>query len=192
MHIVFFGPEGSGKGTQAKLLAEKLQLPILTSGDLVREAAAEDKGIIGEVCRQALAEGKYVADSEMFVLWKWRLKREDAKGGWIMDGFPRNVEQAKFLDDKIDKYGYKVEHVIYLNLSYEESVRRLLKRARPLHPGSSELHDSPERIKSRLEIYQEGEKDVLQYYRDKGVLLEINADQSVDEVQSEILKAIGK
>lgn len=192
MHIVFYGPEGSGKGTQADLLSKELGLPILTSGDLVRDAAANDKGIIGEVCRQALNEGKYVADSEMFVLWKWRLKEDDAKGGWIMDGFPRNVEQAQFLDDKIDKYGYSVEHVIYLNLSEEESVRRLTKRARPLYPGSNELHDSPERIADRLRIYKHGEENVLNYYREKHVLAEINADQSVDEVHKEILQAIGK
>jgi len=188
MHIVFFGPEGSGKGTQAKQLAEKLKLPILTSGDLVRDAATNDKGIIGEVCRQALAEGKYVADSEMFVLWKWRLKEEDAKGGWIMDGFPRNVEQAKFLDDKIDKYGYRIEYVFYLKISEEESLRRLLKRARPLHQGSDELHDSPERIKSRLEIYKEGEKEVVNYYRQKGVFIEIDAEQSIEAVHQEIMR----
>lgn len=187
MHIVFFGPEGSGKGTQAKLLSDALHLPILTSGDLVRDAATNDQGIIGEVCRQALTEGKYVADSEMFVLWKHRLKQDDAMGGWIMDGFPRNVEQAKFLDDKIDKYGYKVEKVIYLDLSEAESMRRLIKRARPVTPGSLELHDSPQRIKSRLSIYKEGEKDVLEYYRQKGVLVEVNADRSIDEVHQDIL-----
>lgn len=190
MHIVFYGPEGSGKGTQAKLLADRFHLPILTSGDLVRDAADNDKGIIGEVCRQALKEGKYVADSEMFVLWKWRLKEEDAKGGWIMDGFPRNVEQAKFLDDKIDKYGYKVEHAIFLNLSEEESMQRLLKRARPLTPGSTELHDSPERIQSRLAIYKEGEESVLEYYRQKGILKTIDANQSVEGVHESIVKAI--
>jgi len=190
MHIVFYGPEGSGKGTQAKLLSEMLHLPILTSGDLVRDAAANDKGIIGEVVRQSLQEGKYVADSEMFVLWKWRLKEEDAKGGWIMDGFPRNVEQAKFLSEKLDKYGYKVEKVIYLNLSEEESYRRLIKRGRPIHPGSNELHDSPERIKSRLELYKSGEKDVLEYYRQQAVLSEINADNSIEEVYKDILRAV--
>lgn len=188
MHIVFYGPEGSGKGTQAKLLSEKLKLPILTSGDLVRDAATNDKGIIGEVCRQALTEGKYVADSEMFVLWKWRLKEDDANKDWIMDGFPRNVEQAKFLTDKLDKYGYKVDKVFYLNLSEEESYRRLIKRGRPLHEGSSELHDSPERIKQRLDIYKEGEKDVLDYYRMRGVLIEVNADQSIEDVHGEIIK----
>jgi len=190
MHIVFYGPEGSGKGTQAKLLADKLKLPILTSGDLVRDAAANDRGIIGEVTRQALSEGKYVADSEMFVLWKWRLKEDDAKDNWIMDGFPRNVEQAKFLDDKLDKYGYNVDKVFYLNLSEEESYRRLIKRGRPLHEGSSELHDSPKRIKQRLEIYKQGEKDVLEYYRQKGVLMEINADQAIEDVHKEIMKHV--
>lgn len=190
MHIVFYGPEGSGKGTQAKLLSEKLGIPILTSGDLVRDAALNDKGIIGEVCRQALAEGKYVADSEMQVIWKWRLKEDDAKGAWIMDGFPRNLDQAQFLDDKIDKYGYKIEKVFYLKLTEEESLSRLLKRARPLHPGSNELHDSPERIKSRLAIYKEGEQGVLDYYRKQGVLTEIDANQPVEKVQEEILKNI--
>jgi len=190
MHIVFYGPEGSGKGTQAKLLSEKLGVPVLTSGDLVRDAAVNDKGIIGEVCRGALSEGKYVADSEMQVLWKWRLKEDDAKGAWIMDGFPRNLDQAVFLDDKIDKYGYKVELVIFLSLPEEESMKRLLARARPLHPGSTELHDSPERIQSRLSIYKESEKDVVAYYKSKGVLVEIDANRSVDDVQSSILQAV--
>jgi len=187
MHIVLYGPEGSGKGTQAKLLGDALKLPILTSGDLVRDAAANDKGIIGEVVRQSLREGKYVADSEMFVLWKWRLKDEDAKGGWIMDGFPRNVEQAKFLDDKIDKYGYQIEKVFYLDLPEDESYRRLIKRGRPLHEGNGELHDSPERIKQRLSIYKEGEKDVLEYYRKKGVLFRIDAGPSVEDVHRSIM-----
>lgn len=190
MHIVFYGPEGSGKGTQAKLLADALKLPILTSGDLVRDAATNDKGIIGEVCRQALSEGKYVADSEMFVLWKWRLKEDDAKDNWIMDGFPRNVEQAKFLDDKLEKYGYNVDRVFYLNLSEAESYKRLIARGRPLHPGSSELHDSPERIKQRLEIYKLGEQAVLSYYREKGVLFEVNADQTIEDVHKQIMSHV--
>jgi adenylate kinase len=190
MHIIFYGPEGSGKGTQAKLLADELHYPILTSGDLVRDAAANDKGIIGAVVKQALEEGKYVADSEMLVLWKWRLKEDDAKGDWIMDGFPRNVDQAKFLDDKIEKYGYKVEMVIYLKLSEEESMSRLLKRARPLHEGSMELHDSPERIKSRLQIYNEGEQAAFDYYKGKGVLVEIDANQPIEKVHEDIMKQV--
>jgi len=188
MHIIFYGPEGSGKGTQAKLLAEKLHYPILTSGDLVRDAAANDKGIIGEVVRDALKEGKYVADSEMQVLWKWRLKEKDAEGSWIMDGFPRNKDQAVFLDDKISKYGYNIEAVIYLKLSEEESIKRLLKRARPLHEGSTELHDSLEKIQSRLALYKEAEKGVLDYYN--GKIIEIDANKSVEAVHAEIMEKI--
>lgn len=192
MHIIFYGPEGSGKGTQAKVLSEKLGIPVLTSGDLVRQAAAEDAGIIGDACRKALTEGRYVADSEMFVLWKRRLKQKDAQKDWIMDGFPRNVEQAKFLDDKLAKYGYKVEAVIYLMVSEEESLKRLSKRARPLHPGSKELHDSPERIRNRLAIYHESERPLLAYYKKSGVLIEINGAQSPDAVADEILASLPK
>lgn len=190
MHIVFYGPEGAGKGTQAKLLSEKLKVPILTSGDLVREAATSDTGIIGETCRRALKEGKYVPDSEMFVLWKKRLKRADARDNWIMDGFPRNVEQAKFLDNKLEKYGYKIEKVFFLDLSEDQSYARLLKRARPLHQGSHELHDSPQRIKNRLEIYRKSEEPVLNYYKKKSMLATINADQSVEQVHSEIMSHV--
>lgn len=191
MHIVFYGPEGSGKGTQAKLLSEKLKLPILGSGDLVRYAAANDKGLIGDICRKALLEGKYVADSEMYVLWKNRLKKSDAKKGWIMEGFPRNVTQAEFLDDKLDKYGYKVEYVIFLKISEEESLKRLVARKREAFAGSNVSHDDPEKVKERLKRYNQGESDVLSFYKQKGILIEINGEQSVEKVHEDINEALG-
>ncbi|MFH0864047.1 MAG: nucleoside monophosphate kinase [Candidatus Gottesmanbacteria bacterium] len=190
MHIIFYGPEGSGKGTQAKLLADKFKIPVLTSGDLVRDAAVHDPGLIGDVCRRALHEGKYVADSEMFVLWKSRLKKDDMKKDWIMDGFPRNLNQAKFLFNKVGKYGYKVEKVFYLVISKEESKRRLIKRGRRIHEGNNELHDSPERIQQRLDMYYKGEKDILAFFEKKEILEKINGEQSIDEIHKEILKRI--
>lgn len=192
MHIVFYGPEGSGKGTQASLLAKKLNLPVLMSGDLVRDAATNDKGLIGETCRTSLKEGKYVADSEMFVLWKRRLKEKDAKKGWVMDGFPRNINQAEFLFSKVSKYGYKINKVFYLKISPEESMKRLLKRGRKLHAGNSELHDSPERIKQRLSMYYQGEKAVLEYYKKMGVLEEVNGGREIDEIHKDILGRLGR
>lgn len=190
MHIIFYGPEGSGKGTQAKLLSQKLNVPVLTSGDLVRDAAQKDTGIIGDSCRKALSEGKYVADSEMFVLWKRRLKEADAKKDWIMDGFPRNVQQAKFLDDKLVKYGYQVEAVVYLVISQKESLERLLKRARPLHPGSRQLHDSPDRIQSRLNVFRDNETSVIDYYKKRGILIKIDGQKDPQDVQKDILQQI--
>lgn len=190
MHIIFYGPEGSGKGTQAKFLSKKFNIPVLTSGDLVRDAAEKDTGIIGDACRDALSQGKYVGDSEMFVLWKRRLKEDDAKKDWIMDGFPRNVQQAKFLDKKLAKYGYDVEAVLYLVIPEEESLKRLLKRARPLHPGSTELHDSLARIKNRLKVFRDNEKPLLEYYKKRGILTQINGQQDPADVQKEILQKI--
>ncbi len=185
-----YGPEGSGKGTQAKLLSDALKIPILTSGDLVREAATIDKGHIGNVCRLALNEGKYVNDADMYTLWERKIVEESVKGGWIMDGFPRNVEQAKFLDEKMRSLDAKIDKVFYLNISQEESMKRLIKRARPLHPGSTELHDSPERIKKRLAVYYTGQKGLLEYYRPQGILVEISAEKSIDEVHADIMNHV--
>jgi adenylate kinase len=186
MHILMYGPEGSGKGTQTKLLSDFLHIPVLTSGDLVREAAAGDKGHIGNMCRLALTEGKYVSDSDMYVLWERKLIEEGPKQGWIMDGFPRNIQQVKFLEKTLSSSGQKIDAVVYLNISEEESLKRLIKRGRPLHPGSTELHDSPERIKKRLAVYKTGQKDLLDYYRVLGILLEIPAERSIEDVQNDI------
>src|SRR3989344_4312194 len=106
MHLIIFGPEGSGKGTQAQLLSKKLNLPIYTSGDLVRQAASKDKGTLGEVCRIALSTGTYVHDQTMYALWELNLRTNEAKKGFILDGFPRNVAQARYLIDKLEEFGY--------------------------------------------------------------------------------------
>lgn len=192
MHIIFYGPEGSGKGTQAKLLGEKLKLPLLTSGDLVRDAAQNDKGLIGDAARKALMEGKYVPDSEMYVLWKNRLKKEDAKHGWILDGFPRNIKQAKFLLGKIKKYGYGLDYVIFLNISDDEAVKRLSKRKRKLFAGSTINHDDPVRVRGRLLEYRTNEAPLLDFFRQSGNLAEINGEQSIEAIQNDILHKIGK
>jgi adenylate kinase len=184
-NIIFYAPEGAGKTTQAKMLAEKLGVPCLISGDLVRRMAENDKGIMGDICRETLAAGHYVADSEMFVLWKARLKDEDTQNGWVIDGFPRNMTQAEFLEDKLDKHGKKVDLAIYLNVSEEVSISRLLKRGRKLSDGS--LHDSEELIRERLKRYKAEEAGVLSYYKSRGVLVEINGEQEVDKVFQDIL-----
>lgn len=188
MFIVFYGPEGSGKGTQASLVAKKLDIPLLGSGDLVRKYAKEDKGIMGRICRETLRKGHYVADSEMYVLWKQRFKETDAKKGWVLDGFPRNLTQAIFLERKVEKYGQIIDIVFFLDVSKKESLKRLLKRKRKSPDGS--LHDSRERIKERLEHYNNGKKAVLRYYQKRRILVHINGEGSIEKIHKEINKKI--
>jgi adenylate kinase len=190
MRLILYGPEGSGKGTQAKLLSEKLGIPILTSGDLVRNAAVNDTGHIGDVCRSALENGTYVADEDMFILWKQKLKEHISGSGWILDGFPRNVGQAVFLDTLLSEIGQRVDRVIYISISEEESLKRLIKRARPLHSGSSELHDSPGRIQMRLNVYKAGQKELLDYYHKKNILIKIQGERSIEEVNTDIISRL--
>lgn len=190
MHIVFYGPEGSGKGTQAKMLAQKAGIPHLVSGDLVRKYAQEDQGIMGKISREALDKGHYVADSEMYVLWKQRLKEADTQTGWVIDGFPRNLTQAQFLARKVEKYGRELDAVFYLQVPETVSLKRLLKRGRKSPDGS--LHDSPDRIKQRLKEYTQGMKGVVNYYQKRGILEEINGDRSVAAIHQDILHRLKK
>ena len=188
LNIVFYGPEGSGKGTQAKLVADKLGIPHLVSGDLVRKYAEEDQGIMGKICKEALKKGHYVADSEMYVLWKQRFKETDTEKSWVLDGFPRNLTQAKFLERKVEKYGQDIDAVFFLDVSEKESIRRLLARGRKNPDGS--VHDSPERIKERLKFYAKGEKAVLNYYKNRKLLIHVNGEHSIEAVHKQIMETI--
>lgn len=185
MFIIIYGPEGSGKSTQCQLLADNMKLTKLGSGDLVRKYAKEDKGIIGRVCLESLRKGHYIADSEMFVMWKQRFKEPDVEKGFVLEGFPRNMAQALFLDDKLTKYKKEATMVIYLRVREKESIRRLLKRGRRNPDGS--LADSPDNIRERLRRYKAEEKDVLAFYRQKGVLYEIDGERSIEEISEDIL-----
>lgn len=190
MHFIFYGPEGSGKGTQAKLLAEKLKLPLYTSGDLVRDAAKNDKGEIGDAARAALSEGKYVPDKEMYILWENKLKSKEAEAGFILDGFPRTIRQAGFLSEKTGENNYRIDKLIYLYISDEEALKRLTKRARKLFEGSDINHDDPVRVKQRLNVYRREEKEIVAYYQKKGIILKVDGVGDVQEIFGRILKGL--
>lgn len=190
MHLVIYGPEGSGKGTQAKLLGELLKLPIYSTGDLVRETATKDKGRLGESCRKILTQGYYLSDREIFILLRNKLKTKEAKEGFILDGFPRTLKQAKFLLKEVKKYGYQIDRFIYLNITDKEAMKRLVKRKRKLYEGSCELHDTPKRIMQRLKIYRDQEKEILGLFRKKNIILSVDGSKTQDKVFSTVIKGL--
>src|SRR3989344_3686333 len=187
MHLIVYGPEGSGKGTQSALLSEKLNIPVFTSGDLVREKAKE-KSEIGKICLAALEKGIYVQDDVMFILWKERLSSDKAKRGFILDGFPRNVNQAKFLSEVVKKQSYDIDKFIYIMLDDKEAVKRLVKRKRTIFKGSTISHDTPDRITKRLEEFHKKEIPLVDFFKQRNLLLEIDGAASVESVFKSILK----
>lgn len=166
MRILLIGPQGSGKSTQAGLLAEYLNLPKISTGDIFRN--------MPEV-KEILAAGKLVDDEVTAKIVKNRLQELDCQKGYILDGYPRNIRQAEIFDPEFDK-------VIYLRVSDEEVMRRLMQRGRE--------DDTPEGIKTRLNLYYEQTRPLLTYYKNKGVLIEINGKGSIKEIQDEIKKSI--
>lgn len=192
MHLVIYGSEGSGKGTQAKLLSEKFSLPIITAGDLVRQAAKKDTGIIGRSCRQALSLGSYVSDEYMSSLLENKLGSAESKYGFILDGFPRTVGQAEFLMNVSHKNGYSIDGVIYLILNDKEAYRRLAARHRPIFAGSPLTHDTPLRIKGRLRNFRKQEKEITAYFRSLKILKEVDANSSIPAIFQQILKLLPK
>ena len=189
MHLIIYGPEGSGKGTQAKLIAEKLNLPVITSGDLVREKAKENNEL-GRICKSSLTQGKYVPDEIMFKLWEEKLSSSDILKGFILDGFPRSINQTKFLIDALNKLNLKIDKFIYLKLSDDQARKRLLKRKRKIFEGSNISHDTPQRIRERLKIYRKKETPIVDFFKKNNLLMEIDAGKSVNLVSKSIIEKI--
>ncbi|MBI3109738.1 nucleoside monophosphate kinase [Candidatus Daviesbacteria bacterium] len=165
--ILFLGAQGSGKSTQGKLLAQFLGLPYISTGDIFRAMTGEIK--------QILDQGKLVDDQTTSKIVEEKLREEEYRNGFILDGYPRTMEQIKLFDPGFDK-------VIYLDLSDEEATRRLLARARE--------DDTAELIAERLRNYHQQTDPVLDYYQQKGMLKQIDGLSSIDRVQQRIRDAI--
>jgi len=171
--LIFLGPPGSGKGTQGQVLAKNLQVPHISTGDMLRQAIA-DKTPLGEQAQSYMDKGELVPDDLILDLIKERLGQKDTENGWILDGFPRNVAQAEFLDQLLVAIDHRAKWVINLNVPDDILVNRLLLRGRQ--------DDNEETIRNRLVVYQWQTAPLVGYYQDQGKLYSINGDQSPEEV----------
>jgi len=180
--LIFLGPPGAGKGTQAQILAEHLHIPHISTGDILRQAMKEQTPL-GIKAQSYVDSGELVPDQLVQDLVEERLEQADAKSGWILDGFPRKVTQAAFLEELLQKTGQGGERVVNLDAADDVVVARLLSRGRK--------DDTEEVIRRRLEIYRSDTAPLIDYYSDRQKLLTINGDQSQEEVTHELKATLG-
>ncbi|MEX2112517.1 MAG: adenylate kinase [Pirellulales bacterium] len=181
MRIVFLGPPGVGKGTQAVELAKQLGIVHLSTGEMLRQAAAA-RSPVGLQTQEFLAAGKLVPDDVMLDLVRQRLKQEDCRGGYVLDGFPRTIVQAQALDAMLKQENAPLSAVIDIQADVAELVRRLLARGR--------ADDQPAVIQDRLEQYTRQTAPLSDYYSQQGLLHTIDGRGSRQDVFERILGAI--
>jgi len=185
VNLLVLGPQGSGKGTQARRIADAHGIPHVSTGDMFRAAIAADTPL-GQRVAPILASGELVPDELTVALIQARLEEPDARSGFVLDGFPRNVEQADELDEMLASISRAIDHVLFFDLSDEIAAERMRGRA----AAEGRADDTPEVIARRLAIYHEQTEPVVDRYRAAGVLSRLNADRSVDEVFAEIEAAL--
>ncbi len=183
--LLLLGPPGAGKGTQARLLAAQLGVPVIATGDMLRQAVAEDSQL-GRSARALMEAGKLVTDELVIEVAKERLNREDARHGFILDGFPRTVAQARALDALLQKLGVELECCVMMVVDEDEVVERLLKRARI--EGRSD--DNEVSIRVRMREYREKTAPLAEHYRKLGVLRETSGSGSIEQITTRIEEAL--
>jgi adenylate kinase len=179
VNILILGPQGAGKGTQAKKISEALEIPHIATGDLYRAAIAEGTEL-GMLVAPLLAEGKLVPDEITIPLIRDEVLQ--AEGGFVLDGFPRNLAQAEHLDQLLEEIGRPLAVVLLLELPDDPARERLLKRAQI----EGRADDQPEAIDRRLRDYHEKTEPVVEHYRATGKLVNMHAARPIDEVWAEI------
>jgi len=185
--ILFLGAPGSGKGTQGKILAERLNLPKITTGDLLR-AAVKQGTPLGREAKKYMDEGKLVPDTVILNLIKEELAKPDAQRGAVLDGFPRTAPQAQLVDATLGERGQRLNHILLLDVLEEELVRRMTNRA--AQEGRSD--DTPEAIRTRLQVYQRDTAPLIAHYAQHGIVHRVPGTGMIDEIATEIKRIIGR
>jgi adenylate kinase len=211
-YVVLLGPPASGKGTQAAMLREALNLPHVASGDLFRENLKNETEL-GKKARVYMDRGELVPDDVTIGMVMDRLRRPDCAGGALLDGFPRTIAQAEALERALAEKGQRISLVPNITVPDEVLVERVSGRRLcrtcgesyhvifnpPKQPGvcdndGGELYqrddDQPETVRQRLSVYWEQTSPLIGYYRDQGVLVEVDGDQSIDSVAADLRAAV--
>jgi adenylate kinase len=185
VNVLLLGPQGSGKGTQAKRIQAEYGIPHIATGEILREAISTESDL-GRRVKPIVESGQLVPDDLMIELIRERLDEDDAQDGFILDGFPRTLPQARALDEMLAEIGRELSIVFGFQLDDRIGTERMLKRAEIEHRKD----DTPEAIAERLRLYHELTEPLIGHYRMHGNLVGIHADRTVDEVFSEIQEAL--
>ena len=213
-NIMFIAPPAAGKGTQAELVVEKYHIPHISTGDILREISKEESEI-GEYVRETLASGQLVKDEITYQLIEDRLGKDDCKNGFIIDGFPRNIDQAYEYDNILKRLGYEVGNVILINIdknTLEKRItgRRLCENCNAIYNINDKNNtpkvesvcdncggklyqrsdDNLESFQTRYATYQEKTEPIIEYYKKQGVLKEVDGNDSVEKIFNKIDKII--
>jgi len=187
MQLLIMGPPGAGKGTQAKVIAQELGIPAISTGDIFRQNVANQTEL-GQIVSAIMAKGELVPDSVTVDLVADRLAQPDAAPGFLLDGFPRTVPQAEALDGILAKLGLELDAVLSLAVDGDTLIARMAKRA----AEEGRADDNEATIRHRFEVYSAETEPLLALYRDRGQLVEIDGLGTVDEVHARLMAALGR
>ena len=213
LRLVILGPPGSGKGTRAKIIGKLFDVPVITTGDLLRGAVAEGT-TLGKLADGYMKKGNLVRDDIVISIVEERVERPDVTHGFVLDGFPRSVEQAEALDRMLNKHGIKLDAVVNVTARPETIVERLsLRRICPNCGAIYHLKDMPpkkegicdecgceliqrnddhkEIIKNRLEVYLKQTFPILERYEKRELIREISGELEIDQIPSEVERVLG-
>lgn len=179
--LIFLGPPGAGKGTQAALLAKDCEVPHISTGDILRSAVSAGSEL-GQKADHYMSAGELVPDELILDLIEERLGHDDAQKGWLLDGFPRNVPQAEFLQKLLEQIEQPTDFVINLDVEDDVIVARLLQRGRK--------DDEESVILNRLEVYRQQTEPLIEFYRSRQQLVSVDGNQTMEAVYADLKRLV--